>query len=249
MFTTKQYLLIWIFIHLLPRWLRDWFSLFRTTISLAYYGLTLSTGRLAGDLFLNTFFLSLTEVVGNLSPGFILATSLGRAGSMSLSMLLSGALLLASVPLTAGKCRQMSTVLACLAGLYRSDFRFAPSQWETALLCNDVSRWLGANLESALLYIIVILHEHYGASNHQHLDRFFNCLVRLTTNQTKTFKFRNTGPLLWESAYSGKSAVYGTRAFKEKGALFQEKFYPSGIFMPSQTSWRYDCKWMASIWM
>ena len=28
--------------------------------------------------------------------------------------------------------------------------RFAPSQWETALLCNDVSHWLGASLESAL---------------------------------------------------------------------------------------------------
>ena len=32
----------------------------------------------------------------------------------------------------------------------RADSRFAPSQWETALLCNDVSHWLGANLESAL---------------------------------------------------------------------------------------------------
>ena len=32
-----------------------------------------------------------------------------------------------------------------------ADSRFAPSQWETALLCNDVSHWLGANLESALL--------------------------------------------------------------------------------------------------
>ena len=31
---------------------------------------------------------------------------------------------------------------------YRADSRFAPSQWETALLCNDVSHWLGANLES-----------------------------------------------------------------------------------------------------
>ena len=27
--------------------------------------------------------------------------------------------------------------------------RFAPSQWETVLLCNDVTHWLGANLESA----------------------------------------------------------------------------------------------------
>ena len=36
-------------------------------------------------------------------------------------------------------------------GLTRADSRFAPSQWETALLCNNVSHWLGANLESALL--------------------------------------------------------------------------------------------------
>ena len=28
--------------------------------------------------------------------------------------------------------------------------RFAPSQWETALQCKDVSHWLGANLESTL---------------------------------------------------------------------------------------------------
>ena len=27
---------------------------------------------------------------------------------------------------------------------------FAPSQWEMALFCNDVSHWLGADLESAL---------------------------------------------------------------------------------------------------
>ena len=34
---------------------------------------------------------------------------------------------------------------------YRADSRFAPSQWERTLLCNDVSHWLGANLESSLL--------------------------------------------------------------------------------------------------
>ena len=32
----------------------------------------------------------------------------------------------------------------------RADSRFAPSQWETPLLCNDVSHWLVASLESAL---------------------------------------------------------------------------------------------------
>ena len=36
---------------------------------------------------------------------------------------------------------------------YRADSRFAPSQWETVLLCNDVSHWLGAILESVLWYL------------------------------------------------------------------------------------------------
>ena len=35
--------------------------------------------------------------------------------------------------------------------IYGADSRFAPGQWETALLYNDVSHWpLGANLASAL---------------------------------------------------------------------------------------------------
>ena len=32
----------------------------------------------------------------------------------------------------------------------RADSRFAPSQWKTVLLCNDISHWLGASLELAL---------------------------------------------------------------------------------------------------
>ena len=44
----------------------------------------------------------------------------------------------------------------------RTVSRFAPSQWEMVLLCNDVSHWLGASLESALyhgnfLYDIVLV--------------------------------------------------------------------------------------------
>ena len=35
-------------------------------------------------------------------------------------------------------------------GRIRADSRFAPSQWETALLCNDGSHWLGPSQESAL---------------------------------------------------------------------------------------------------
>ena len=33
--------------------------------------------------------------------------------------------------------------------VYTADSRFAPIRWETALLCNDFSHWLGASLESA----------------------------------------------------------------------------------------------------
>ena len=44
---------------------------------------------------------------------------------------------------------------------YRADSRFAPSQWETALLCNDVSHGLGTNLKSALYYI---RHSHWLSS-------------------------------------------------------------------------------------
>ena len=42
---------------------------------------------------------------------------------------------------------------------HSAEFRFAPSQWETVLLCNDFSHWLGANLESDL-----------GHSPHRHDD-------------------------------------------------------------------------------
>ena len=37
-----------------------------------------------------------------------------------------------------------------LQTVVRADFRSAPSQWETALLRNDFSHWLGADPESAL---------------------------------------------------------------------------------------------------
>ena len=37
---------------------------------------------------------------------------------------------------------------------YRADSRFAPSQWETVLLCNDVSHWLGACPKSTLYSVL-----------------------------------------------------------------------------------------------
>ena len=50
----------------------------------------------------------------------------------------------------------------------RADSRFVPSQWNTALLCNDVSHWLGANLESALMSHAVLFAYFFSDHwNHQ----------------------------------------------------------------------------------
>ena len=50
---------------------------------------------------------------------------------------------------TITKTGEKGKVINYVKGL-RADSRFAPSQFETALLCNDISHWLGASLESAL---------------------------------------------------------------------------------------------------
>ena len=52
----------------------------------------------------------------------------------------------------------------------RADSRFAPSRWETALLCNDVSYWLGANLESTLEYAFPICHKNIIQNNRVELS-------------------------------------------------------------------------------
>ena len=39
---------------------------------------------------------------------------------------------------------------------FRAGSRFAPSQWETVLLCHDVSHWLGTHLESALQFMLFV---------------------------------------------------------------------------------------------
>ena len=41
-------------------------------------------------------------------------------------------------------------------GTFRADSRFAPSQWETTLLCSNISHWLGASLESTLTLHVCI---------------------------------------------------------------------------------------------
>ena len=45
--------------------------------------------------------------------------------------------------------------------VHRAESRFAPSQWEKSLQSNDVSHWLGANLESTVSTCFVVF--CYGA--------------------------------------------------------------------------------------
>ena len=44
--------------------------------------------------------------------------------------------------------------------VFRADSRFTPSRWETVLLCNDVSHWLGSSLESAVVLQCLVGGKH-----------------------------------------------------------------------------------------
>ena len=48
-------------------------------------------------------------------------------------------------------CFSFPPLTGVIVSIPRADCRFAPSLWETALLFNDVSHWLGAGLESTLV--------------------------------------------------------------------------------------------------
>ena len=63
-------------------------------------------------------------------------------------------------------------------GVCRADSRIALSQWETALLCNGVSHWLGASLESALYMSVlpVIFFE---------TQRLHRCFISYTTSSVQ----------------------------------------------------------------
>ena len=53
------------------------------------------------------------------------------------------------------------------AYVIRADSKFAPSQWKTALFCNDVFHWLGTRLESALCYVTSLIK---SAKPNNHLE-------------------------------------------------------------------------------
>ena len=69
----------------------------RFTGSLMFYGLSLNSGRLAGDVFLNTFLLSVVEVPANLLCLFLL-DRIGRRNTVGGGMLTAAALTLGCIP-------------------------------------------------------------------------------------------------------------------------------------------------------
>ena len=60
----------------------------------------------------------------------------------------------------------------CGCDIYKAGSRLASSQWESVLLCNDVSHWLAASLESAL-YILSILSRPAQSPRPQELSVWF----------------------------------------------------------------------------
>ena len=49
--------------------------------------------------------------------------------------------------------------------VYMADFWFTPSQWETVLLCNDISHWLGASLALGLKSVSTVAFHQRGISS------------------------------------------------------------------------------------
>ena len=86
----------------------------------------------------------------------------------------------------------------------RADSRFAPSQWEMMLLCNDVSHWLGANLESAL----IISGNHPSSLTHWSLgDEVFYKLQYHCSNWVLTVKLNMVDPIDDVNIGSGNGLV------------------------------------------
>ena len=50
--------------------------------------------------------------------------------------------------------------------MYRVVSRTESSQWETPLLCKDISHWLDASLESALMYHVIFQDDRWGSLTH-----------------------------------------------------------------------------------
>ena len=102
-------------------------------------------------------------------------------------------------------------VLYWTCTLGRPDSRFAPSQWETALLCNDVSYCLGASLESALAPVPLSIFR----SNSKFDENSKHYSVKYTSPITTIFCTRHDSVTVVTCAKyrCDRSGIFKTRAF------------------------------------
>ena len=77
---------------------------------------------------------------------------------------------------------------------YRTDSRFAPSQWETALQSNAVSDWLGTNIESALFIATLSMKIHRWRG--QNRDTNITAVAKNSNFQNWTLRY-----VFWFSRY------------------------------------------------
>ena len=95
---------------------------------------------------------------------------------------------------------------------YRAGSRFVPSQWETALLCKDVSHWLGASLE--LLLFVWILYQGIDAKVPYHEYSGFIVLIFMSNlsyvgpEWSRDDKLVKTLPNSWYFAVLGHLEAY-----------------------------------------
>ena len=93
--------------------------------------------------------------------------------------------------------------------MLKADSRFAPSQWEMALFCNDASHWLAASLESAL-YAGFCCGRRRSISSISP-SRMGKCIIWIHTKQTNPDKD-------WCTSYPVYCQVVITTTGSPKGA-------------------------------
>ena len=107
-FGVDRFICLFIYPFIFVHWFNNFdqnylYLLFRLTISLVYYGLTLNSGKLAGDIYVNTLLVSLVEIPAAIIILLTLSSASGRVMSLCASKVLTGVFLLSSAPLAAGK--------------------------------------------------------------------------------------------------------------------------------------------------
>ena len=110
--------------------------------------------------------------------------------------------------------------------LYWADSRFVPSQWEKALLSNDVSIWLCANLEWTLSYTAIGLYHNDGCSCNDAPMRRHNSNQSLSrTDDAIPYWSKRFHEIAWYFEYhlqAGRRAV----AILLRWILSLETFFP-----------------------